>query len=260
MSISKSIRPDCAAELSSASIPSHSGGFPAGKTPTPSNHGVSTNSAPVEEPRETQVAKAGGSIAPDHREAIHGTRPIGLLVVEDDALLLKSLGQGFRNRGFDLWTALNGAEAIDVYQQFGPLIDIVLSDVQMPVLDGPSTLAALQTFDPTVRVCFMTGDPRDSMRSELLQLGALRVFEKPLPSVGALAFELWELASALREAAFDVQPPVAVDDCRHVAAGEPCHSDTPERERSDAWAASPMARISQLLHKVCGVRLSRPSR
>lgn len=121
-------------------------------------------------------------------------RPRGVLIVEDNCLLRKSLGQGFRNRGFDLWSAANGAEGVDLYRQFWPLIDVVLSDVQMPVLSGADLLDALRKINPSVRFCFMTGDTRITTCLQLLRPGVLRIFEKPLPSVAGVAEELWELA------------------------------------------------------------------
>lgn len=177
-------------------------------------------------------------------------RPTGILVVEDDWLLRKALGQGFRNRGFDLWSAANGAEAVAVYQQFRPLIDVVLSDVQMPVLDGPGTLDALRTINPSVRFCFMTGDIRAATIAGLLDRGALRVFEKPLPSVARVAQELWELAARPYEvigfpADADAEAPQS-----DPSAGEIRVRDTMQN-RFFAWICAPLltsiSRISALL-------------
>jgi len=122
-------------------------------------------------------------------------RPNGLLVIEDDRLLRKALGEAFRDHGFDLWTAENGSVGVELFRQFWPLIDIVLCDVQMPELDGPQTLDALRAINPSVRFCFMTGDARGAIRTRLLSRGALRVYEKPFPSVANVAWELWELAT-----------------------------------------------------------------
>jgi CheY-like chemotaxis protein len=94
-----------------------------------------------------------------------------------------------------LWTATNGSEAVEVYQQCWSLIDVVLSDVQMPVLDGPEMLIALREVNPTVRLCFITGNLRAMTRAQLIKCGALRVFEKPIASTEDLAQQLWELAT-----------------------------------------------------------------
>lgn len=122
-------------------------------------------------------------------------RPTGILVIEDERLLLKAMTQGLRNRGFVVWTAQDGGEGVDLYQRFWAQIDVVLSDVQMPVLDGPKTLEALRKINPLVRCCFMTGDTRQSTSNSLLRRGALRVFAKPFSSVAQVADELRELAT-----------------------------------------------------------------
>lgn len=122
-------------------------------------------------------------------------RPAGVLVIEDERLMLKAMEQGLRKRGFVVWAAPDGSEGVDLYRRFGAQIDVVLSDVQMPVLDGPKTLDALRKINPSVRFCFMTGDTRASTLTNLLRRGALRVFTKPFPSVAGVAEELWELAT-----------------------------------------------------------------
>lgn len=121
--------------------------------------------------------------------------PIGVLVIEDQKLMLKAMEQGLRKRGFLVWTASDGAEGVDVYSRFKSHIDVVLSDVQMPVLDGPMTLDRLRHMDPAVRFCFMTGDTRTTTLANLLDRGAMRVFTKPFSSVAAVADELWGLAT-----------------------------------------------------------------
>ncbi len=122
-------------------------------------------------------------------------RPAGVLVIEDERLMLKAMEQGLRRRGFVVWGALDGGEGVDLYRRFETQIDIVLSDVQMPVLDGPKTFDALRAIDPSVKLCFMTGDMRTSTHINLLNRGALRVFAKTLISVAEVAEELWKLAT-----------------------------------------------------------------
>lgn len=131
-------------------------------------------------------------------EAAAQRRPIGVLLIEDAARLRRAIHQGLTERGFAAWACADGREAIATYLNFASEIDIVLSDVQMPVLDGPETLSALREIDPSIRVCLMTGDARDSTHSELLRLGAVHVFQKPLRSL-AEVFQI--LADAASKAA-----------------------------------------------------------
>jgi DNA-binding NarL/FixJ family response regulator len=93
-----------------------------------------------------------------------------------------------------VWQAADCYEAVDLYRTHHKSIGVVLLDVRMPGRDGPSTLAALQEFDPHVRVCFMTGDAGRYTERDLLDLGALVVYRKP-PHMSELAEQLAGIAN-----------------------------------------------------------------
>jgi CheY-like chemotaxis protein len=118
----------------------------------------------------------------------------GVLVADDEPLLLAVLNSGLQQRGFTVWLASNGLQALDVYRSHAKDIAVVLLDVRMPGLDGPRTLAALRRLNPTVRCCFMTGNMGLYTPEELLALGAVQVFPKPF-DLPQLAEALWQLAS-----------------------------------------------------------------
>jgi CheY-like chemotaxis protein len=106
----------------------------------------------------------------------------GILVVDDMGLILTLLKFELEPRGFTVWLAVDGDDALDLYRRNRAEIDLVLLDVQMPGLDGPHTLAILQKFDPDVLACFMTADSGTYTEEELLERGAARVFKKPFRS------------------------------------------------------------------------------
>lgn len=110
-------------------------------------------------------------------------RPPAVLVVDDDHTLRTVLASVLRRRGFVVWAAAGGAEAVAVYRHHGREIDVVLSDVNMPGMNGPDTLAALRGVAPGVSCCFMTADARPGTREALLALGGLAVLDKPFPSL-----------------------------------------------------------------------------
>jgi CheY-like chemotaxis protein len=114
-----------------------------------------------------------------------------VLVVDDEAAVRGALQAALQAYGFAVWTAANGAEALDVYARHRGAIGAVLLDVRMPGLDGPQTLAGLRRLDPQVRCCFMSGDPGRYGTDELLGRGARHVFAKPL--------RLEEVAGVLRQ-------------------------------------------------------------
>jgi CheY-like chemotaxis protein len=103
----------------------------------------------------------------------------GILPAEDEPALRALLERALRQDGFRVWAAGDGVEALALFQQHRSEIGLVLLDVQMPRLDGPQTLLALQQLAPGLRCCFMTGDLGTYSDAELRRLGADRIFRKP---------------------------------------------------------------------------------
>jgi CheY-like chemotaxis protein len=123
------------------------------------------------------------------------SRACGILVVDDEAGVRGVLDAGLRQRGFTVWLADSGREALQLYRRHRGAIDVVLLDVRMPDLDGPQTLAALRELHPHVRCCFMSGDPCSHTAEGLRDLGAAAVLPKP--------FRLDEVAQVLRDVVSD---------------------------------------------------------
>jgi CheY-like chemotaxis protein len=120
-------------------------------------------------------------------------RTRGILVADDEWAVRAVLGVVLRGKGFALWLAADGHEALDLYRRGHEAIDVVLLDVRMPGWDGPQTLAALQEVNPQVRCCFMSGDLGRYTEQGLRDLGAAAVLQKPF-RVAEIAQALWELA------------------------------------------------------------------
>lgn len=115
-----------------------------------------------------------------------------ILHVEDEAdirdivkLALEDLG------GFEVETCASGVEALEKAEAFAP--DLLLLDVMMPNMDGPSTLAALRRLPSLsdVPAVFMTAKVQEMEIKHFKSLGALDVVSKP--------FDPMELANTLRE-------------------------------------------------------------
>jgi len=118
----------------------------------------------------------------------------GVLVVDDNPMLLSLLQTALSRRGFLVWTSASGSQAVEVYREQQQQIAVVLLDVRMPGLDGPATLAELRRIHPGLRACFMSGETGKYTPEDLLALGAQRLFDKPFRLL-ALADELWQIAS-----------------------------------------------------------------
>jgi CheY-like chemotaxis protein len=103
----------------------------------------------------------------------------GILIADDMAWILNLLKFEMESRGFNVWLAVDGDDAIDLYSRHQDKVDVVLLDVQMPGLDGPQTLEALQRLNPAVVACFMSGNLEAYTEEDLLDRGAKLIFSKP---------------------------------------------------------------------------------
>lgn len=101
-----------------------------------------------------------------------------VLVVDDEPTLVRVLVRILQRDGITAVGALNGTEALARVEE-GPF-DLILCDVRMPGLDGPSTLCELQRRMAEVPpVVFLTGYA-DMTDAALLRLGACAVYGKPI--------------------------------------------------------------------------------
>jgi CheY-like chemotaxis protein len=122
----------------------------------------------------------------EHREA-HQPRPT-VLVVDDEPSIREFLVHGLRARGFDVETAADGIEALEMCQH-GPSIDVVLADKRMPGLDGMQTEAKLRRIAPWIRFCLMSGSPD---AKPVPQLSTVQFVAKPF-ALDHVAGVLWRL-------------------------------------------------------------------
>lgn len=120
------------------------------------------------------------------------TTPTGaeprLLLVDDEEAIRSSLAPYLQRSGFDVRTAADGQEALDVAAVWSP--QIVVSDVLMPVLDGRGLVRRLRQADDWTPVILLTQVGESYERSAALDEGADDYLNKP--------FDPAELVSRLR--------------------------------------------------------------
>jgi CheY-like chemotaxis protein len=119
-----------------------------------------------------------------------------ILIVDDSPRFRLFLATALPRHGFAVCQAASGEEAVEVYRARGASIDLVLLDVRMLGLDGPSTLAALRKLNPDVRCCFMTASREDYTPEVLRALGGLAVIPKRFGTPVGIARALWEVLGA----------------------------------------------------------------
>jgi DNA-binding NtrC family response regulator len=103
-----------------------------------------------------------------------------ILIVDDDASILRTLHLLLSRAGYDVVQARDGSEAVRLWRDGGG--DLVITDLHMPEKDGIQTIIELRTHSPGVRVIAMSGGGQ-TKRLDLLGnfalLGAVLTIEKP---------------------------------------------------------------------------------
>jgi PAS domain S-box-containing protein len=80
-----------------------------------------------------------------------------ILVVDDEAAIRTITTQTLETFGYRTLTAIDGAEAVAIYAMNRAEISVVLTDLAMPIMDGPATIRALTKIDPTVKIIAVSG-------------------------------------------------------------------------------------------------------
>lgn len=92
---------------------------------------------------------------------VKGRKP-KLLVVEDEVLLRAALAEYLRECGFKVYEAGNGAEAIILLKSRKILVDLILSDVDMPEVDGFALSQWVHKYRPDMPIVLLSGDRKKS--------------------------------------------------------------------------------------------------
>lgn len=102
-----------------------------------------------------------------------------ILVVDDEEMIRDLLCEMLREIGFDVITAQDGQEGVDIYRKRGTEIDLVILDMVMPKLSGPEVFQKLKKINPDIKVILSTGFSRDTAVQETLDQGILEFVQKP---------------------------------------------------------------------------------
>ena len=115
-----------------------------------------------------------------------------ILVVDDEAGFLMAAKQILALHGFYMLSAADGVEALSVFTQNQAAIKVVLTDVQMPVMDGVTLARVLQKLAPGIKVIASSGLDDSPQLAELREMGVTHFLGKPY-SVAQLLAQLKEL-------------------------------------------------------------------
>ena len=130
------------------------------------------------EPHASNGATAKGTAAePKPKADLTGQGTI--LLVEDEEGLRSLNARGLRSRGYTVIEASNGIEALEALEQKDGAIDLVVSDVVMPEMDGPTLLRAMRARNPDLKIIFVSGYAEDAFAKSLEENEKFDFLAKP---------------------------------------------------------------------------------
>jgi EAL domain-containing protein (putative c-di-GMP-specific phosphodiesterase class I) len=126
-----------------------------------------------------------------------------VLVVDDDDALLRVHARALSRRGYQVEMACDGEAAVRALNKMS--FDVILSDIDMPGMNGLALLERVRTFDVDVPVVLITGNPSVDTAIKAIEHGALRYLVKPIELAALVkttddAVCLHHLARAKRQA------------------------------------------------------------
>lgn len=143
--------------------------------------------APVEAPALSEAAGQSGdktattpaAAPPPRRPATDHTGQGTILLVEDEDPVRAVNSRALSARGYTVLEAASGLEALAIVRDNAQPIDLVVSDVVMPEMDGPSLLREVRKHQPHLKVIFVSGYAEDAFRKNLPEGEAFNFLPKP---------------------------------------------------------------------------------
>lgn len=117
-----------------------------------------------------------------------------ILVVDDEDVVREAMKEMLESVGYKVLAAINGKEAVELYQSIldnNEKVDLVILDMNMPVMGGREAFHQMKHLNPNVRVLLATGLGRSADAHAMLDSGVTGFFYKP--------FSMSELSKKVRE-------------------------------------------------------------
>lgn len=104
-----------------------------------------------------------------------------ILLVDDEKDVLHTLAEGLRasDGAFEVLTAENGKKALEIFRN-GHKVDLLVTDIEMPVMDGFELLAHVKKDFPAIPVIVITGLITPKIKEQLKTIGDHICIEKPI--------------------------------------------------------------------------------
>jgi two-component system cell cycle sensor histidine kinase/response regulator CckA len=124
-----------------------------------------------------------------------------ILLVEDEDAVRSFAARALRMRGYTVLEASGGEAALDIVHSRAAAIDLLITDVVMPNMDGPTLVRAARRLRPEMRIIFMSGYAEDAFRRNEEKAEELHFLPKP--------FGLKQLVAKVKEVLSEAPPAAA---------------------------------------------------
>lgn len=109
-----------------------------------------------------------------------GTR-YKVLIADDSVFMIKQLSQILNSENFEIIaTAKDGQEALEMYKENHPNIDLMTLDITMPTMDGITCLEKVIEFDKNANIIMISALGKEDLVKKALMIGAKNYIVKPL--------------------------------------------------------------------------------
>jgi two-component system, cell cycle sensor histidine kinase and response regulator CckA len=146
-------------------------------------------------PRHVEAEKAPEAAVakPEKKERTKDLTGTGtVLLVEDEEAVRSFAARALATRGYRVLEAGSGVQALEVMEREGGAVDLVVSDVVMPEMDGPTLLKRLRERNPELKIIFISGYAEEAFKNNLDAREKFSFLPKP--------FSLKKLAAAVKDA------------------------------------------------------------
>lgn len=116
---------------------------------------------------------------------IESPEQLRILLADDSQLFRERLARAFRQRGFEVQTAVNADDAIEKARQWRP--DFAIVDLRMPGRSGLDLVSDLRELDESIRVLVLSGFGSIATAVDAVKLGAINFLSKPADADQILA-------------------------------------------------------------------------
>jgi DNA-binding response OmpR family regulator len=104
---------------------------------------------------------------------------VTILIVEDEAYMLRLLVRFFSRHGYRVLQAIDGEQAVELYRQHGKEIDAVLLDIRLPKKGGEQVFQEIKMMNSAVKVIMASGFLDPKTKIDMTLAGVKHFVDKP---------------------------------------------------------------------------------